>query len=854
MAVLSGCGGGSDSPATPPAQANTAPVIVVMLSGNVDPGTGGADVSASAGSVLTLNASGSTDAEGDALAYKWTIVSKPAASNMALVSESAIQQTFKPEVSGTYVISLRVTDSKGAFAEKKATILIRDNSAPVTSLAVTVTYTGEVTTRPNQSVNIGSTIVLDASKSTDADGDLVTTTWTLIQKPASSAASLTTETATTRFVTDVAGLYKVRARGTDPLGAYSDTVYVFESNNSAPKALVLTSVSDAPGSSGKNALYAAVGYTVSLNAANSQDPDGSWLSYTWTLVKPAGSQAELSSTDGVTTQIDPDLLGNYVVKLVATNHWGVASTYTTTIVVGNRRPVAAITTNVSPTALPTGPAIRLPVNTLVTLRGSTSVDADGDVLTYGWTLSGKPTGSVAAVSSDSGAVVQMTVDLAGSYTALLRVTDSTGAYSEQTMKIEVGNYAPVAVIDRSRITVLSGTAATASAALSFDEDRDNLTYAWAIDARPVASTATIAAASSATLSFTPDLPGTYVASVTVSDGISSNVSYVTINSLASFAATVSLPFAPLETRYSRGLDKLVILATNPNALKIVDPFTGLIKTVILPAGATAMSLSPNGKLAVLLHDSAVSLVDLETATLVRSSTSSGSHSDAQVSNAGIVYLNGTVTSYSDAFVSVINGHTGANLTTSFGMAGSSYYNLRGVFAGSKGRVLSVMSNQSSYDIKYFDIDAVTGKVTRSGSLNSSGNGFGTQLFLSENDDLAFTNAGTYFRTDTVQYAGKLAYTGNMHSLSHSSAAEETLVMLSTQGDWPDYATNYSANYKRYVGALFLADTDLTLPTIGGAQSYGINIFHSANGKHIALVQTGSRAKLGTGISYYVLAR
>lgn len=846
LAVLSGCGGSSSND-TPQAN-NTPPVIAVMVSGMVDPGTGGADVSASAGSVLTVSASGSTDADGDVLSYKWTLVSKPATSNLVLTGDTQALVSVKPDVAGTYVVSLRLTDSKGAYAEKKATVLIRDNAAPVTNVAVSVGYTGLLTTKPTQDLNIGASVVLDASTSTDAEGDVVTTAWTLLEKPAGSAAELTSENATTRFVADVAGVFKVRARGTDGLGAWSDTVYVFEAKNHAPATLVLATVNTAE-------LTVAAGYTVSLNSQWSYDPVGnSGLTYAWSLEAPNGSGAYLSSSTDSTTQLYLDQMGKYVVKLVITNATGQSSTYTTNITANNRRPVTYITSATNPTALPTGPAIHLPANSLITLRGTNSVDADGDVLTYNWTMMRKPAGSAAVFATPAEMTTQLTVDFAGTYEVLLRVSDPSGAYSEQTMKIDVGNYAPVAVIDRRRVTVLSGATASASAALSFDEDRDTLTYAWAIDARPAASGAAIAAPASPTLSFTPDVAGTYVISVTVSDGVSSSVSYVTVNALASFVATVSLPFAPIETRYSRGLDKLVIVATNPNTVKIVDPFTGLIKTVMLPSGAISLTLSPDGKLAAVMHEGIVSLVDLETAALLRSTAVTGTAAEAFVNNAGYLYLNGSTSGNYDSVITVLNGRTGANLSASLGISGGSYYNLRGVYAGTKGRTLSVMSNQTSSTFTYMDIDVVTGKISRTGNSPYSNATIGTQLFLSETEDLVFNSAGSYYRTDTMLYAGKLAYTGSMTSLSNSSAAEETVMMTSSQGGWPDYATTYAASYKRFMGALFLADTDLALPTIGGAQSYGVNIFHSASGKHVALVQTGTSTKFGAGVSYYVLTR
>jgi hypothetical protein len=845
MAVLSGCGGsgGGNTPS------NTAPVVAVMLSGMVDPGTAGADVSASAGSVLTLSGGGSTDADGDVLSYKWTLVSKPATSNLVIVNDNLAVASIKPEVAGTYVVSLRVTDSKGAYVEKTATVLIRDNAAPVTNVAVSVAYSGQLTTKPTQELSVGSSIVLDASTSTDAEGDVVTTSWTLIEKPATSVAALTSENATTRFVADVAGVFKVLARGTDPLGAYSETVYVFEAKNNAPSSVVLASVNT-------ENISVAAGYTVSINSYWGYDPAGTGLSYAWSLQAPAGSGASLSSTDGATTQVQPDVLGNYVVKLVLTNGNGATTTYTTNISVKNRRPLAYITSASNPTALPTGPAIHLPTNSQVTLRGTNSSDGDGDALTYSWTLSSKPAGSAAVVASPSDATTQLSVDHAGTYEVLLRVSDAGGAYSEQTMKIEVGNYAPVAVIDRGQVTVLLGASATPSAALSFDEDRDVLTYAWAIDARPAGSTATIAAPTAAALSFTPDVAGSYVASVTVSDGVSSNVSYVNIKVLGSMTSTVTLPFAPLEARYSKGIDRLVFTSTNPNALKIVDPFTGLIKTVLLPKSAVAMNLSPDGKLAGVLQDGVVSLVDLENATLVRSSLTGGTQSEVLLTNAGMAYLSGqTSGQYSDSFVAVIDARTGDNLSSTLGMSGSTYSSVRGLFAGTRNRGVLVGTGTQS-EVRYFDLDPATGKVTKSGTSPYVGSYiYGAPMFLTENEDLLFTSVGTIVRTDTFQYVGKLSIaTGTLTSLSHASASEETLALVSAPGTWPDYRPIYAANYKRYVGGLFTPDTDLALPLVGGLQSYGIGIFHSSSGKHIALVQTGSATQFGAGVSYYVLTR
>jgi PKD repeat protein len=91
-------------------------------------------------------------------------------------------------------------------------------------------------------------------------------------------------------------------------------------------------------------------------------------------------------------------------------------------------------------ASPTGGQVPL----TVTFDGSGSTDADPadqGRLAYQWDFLND--GSFDA----SGAVVSFTYPNAGTFTARLRVTDTLGASDEETVTIQPGNAAPVAVID-----------------------------------------------------------------------------------------------------------------------------------------------------------------------------------------------------------------------------------------------------------------------------------------------------------------------------------------------------------------------------------------------------------------------
>ena len=87
------------------------------------------------GALVTLTGAASTDANGDALTYKWTLTSKPSGSAAVLSSATALSPTFTADVVGTYVASLIVNDGKADSAVATVPITATTNATGITGIS-----------------------------------------------------------------------------------------------------------------------------------------------------------------------------------------------------------------------------------------------------------------------------------------------------------------------------------------------------------------------------------------------------------------------------------------------------------------------------------------------------------------------------------------------------------------------------------------------------------------------------------------------------------------------------------------------------------------------------------------------
>jgi len=489
-----------------------AATTVTVSSANSDPiANAGANQNVVLASTVTLDGTNSTDANRDPLTYRWVMMSKPSTSAAVLANPTSAKPTFLADVLGTYVITLIVNDGKVDSTTVATTVTVSSaNVAPVANAGA------------NQNVVLGP-VTLDGSASSDANGDALTYAWTLLNKPSTSSAALSpTPSAKPTFTADRAGIYVFGLVVND--GKLS----------SAPVTVSITAAAAnvAPVANAGTNQSVVLG-TITLDGSTSSDSNGDIITYKWSLIsKPTSSTAALTGDTTAKPTFVADRAGIYVASLVV-NDGKLDSTVVTTTVTAASANVAPVANAGTVQSVTLGP---------VTLDGSGSTDANGDTLTYSWTLLARPIGSAAALNDITSAKPTFTADLVGVYVASLVVNDGkvSSTIVTTTVTASVANVAPVANAGSFQ-NVVTGQPVTASGSGSTDANGDVLTYKWAMVSKPLDSAATLANATTITPSFTADKNGTYVLSLQVNDGKldSNNISYITVTAGAANVAPVA---------------------------------------------------------------------------------------------------------------------------------------------------------------------------------------------------------------------------------------------------------------------------------------------------------------------------
>ena len=165
----------------------------------------GVNITGMTDAAVALNGTGSNDADGDALTYNWSFVYVPEGSVVTTRespfttnhSAEASSPSFTPDKAGPYIIELTVNDGKvNSAADQVVVTITASDVLPVANAG------------SDQSGSEGATITLNGGASYDPKGRPITYLWTLVDKPAGSAATLSAmDIASPTFTGDVRGTY-----------------------------------------------------------------------------------------------------------------------------------------------------------------------------------------------------------------------------------------------------------------------------------------------------------------------------------------------------------------------------------------------------------------------------------------------------------------------------------------------------------------------------------------------------------------------------------------------------------------------------------------------------------------------
>jgi hypothetical protein len=436
--------------------------------------------------------------DGSELFYLWTQVSGPTG---LLEQADAPTAIFTSDEAGVLVMELMVHD--GTHASPPARVMISIDgpidTVPLASFSAT-----------DQADNIGfcdlqtlCELLLDAAGS--MEGPSNASTDNLVLTFGQSRGAFTQINALNETQVEVlpvlGGVYQFasRARYGDLLSpAYKMTLLVHDANH-------------IPASEADVSENLRVGLPVELTALTTMDEDGDMLEYRWT--QTSGPWVGLDDPILGTVSFTPRVAGDYTFALRADDGLalGPASNISFTVEENpNQGPIAHA-----------GEDQEGFTDNAISLDGSLSEDADGDLLTYAWS---QKEGPVTVAISDADTVNPSFVGyFPGTYAFELIVND--GQESSQPDEVAVvltredgmvGNNTPPSAYVAAQIDGSVGAEITLDGSGSFDPDGDELTYTWAVIDSP--ENVTLLDSDTAMARFTPGVQGIFYFSLQVSDG------------------------------------------------------------------------------------------------------------------------------------------------------------------------------------------------------------------------------------------------------------------------------------------------------------------------------------------------
>lgn len=429
-------------------QSSQPSLIEVSLSGvliNTPPtALAGDDFTVVGSGNISLDGSASFDQEGAPITYLWRQIS---GERVPLsYSLSATPRFRAPESGGQFSFGLVVNDGRLNSEEDIVQVTVLPaNNAPIADAG------------PDQHVTEGMTVLLNGQNSHDADGDVLTYSWSQVSGPNIQLSNQQAVNPSFIAPDDYTGVLVFQLTVSDGqlVSALDETTIFVEQVNTMPVA-----------SAGPDQVV-QTNELVVLDGSQSMDAEGDLLSYQWS--QRTGSVITLSSsTDVQVTFTAPEVSGDLVFDLLV--HDGelvsLADSVTISVHQPNRPPVANAGLNQV-----------VQVSSEVQLNGELSMDPDNDSLSYVWTQTAGET----VILADAGTPLPYFTAPSSEQVLRFQLTVDDGEFQSTSNEIEVhvdqNNAAPVAHAGNDQ-SVLGALIVTLDGSLSQDPDGDEISYLW----------------------------------------------------------------------------------------------------------------------------------------------------------------------------------------------------------------------------------------------------------------------------------------------------------------------------------------------------------------------------------------
>ncbi|MDP2312302.1 MAG: hypothetical protein Q8P41_05310 [Pseudomonadota bacterium] len=297
-------------------------IVVTVASGNAAPlANCGPNLTASVNERVDLDGSGSSDPEGAALEYQWTVSSAPDCSALNptdLYNASTVSPSVVPDCAGVFVVGLAVTDGSNWSTADFCSITVESTDSPPIADAGD---SGALSPCTEQNFE------LDGYGSYDPEGAPLTYAWSLLTAPSGSAGALDdAQLPNPVFRWDVVGTYTFELRVSDGTNVSAPDIvsYTF-SDASANNAPIANAGADQTINVTTECDTASYIFTcedcpaedVELDGSASDDPvDGDDVDFLWT--DPTGELTIASRYAPVTEVLTPAFASSYNVSLVRT--------------------------------------------------------------------------------------------------------------------------------------------------------------------------------------------------------------------------------------------------------------------------------------------------------------------------------------------------------------------------------------------------------------------------------------------------------------------------------------------------------------------------------------------------------